>query len=54
MRYGPIIGAGALFSLACSWAALVMAPQLQLGDLSPAPIPNTPDFHPAARPGLAA
>ncbi len=54
MRYGPIIGAGAMFSLACSWAALVMAPQLQLGALAPAPIPNTSDVHPAARPGLAA
>lgn len=54
MRYGPIIGAGAMFSLACSWAALVMAPQLQLGDLAPAPIPNTSLVHPAARPGLAA
>ncbi len=54
MRYGPIIGAGALFSLACSWAALVMAPQLQLGALAPAPIPNTSDVHPALRPGLAA
>ena len=31
-----------------------MAPQLQLGDLAPAPIPNTSDVHPAARPGLAA
>lgn len=54
MRYGPIIGAGAMFSLACSWAALVMAPQLQLGSLAPAPIPNSSDVHPAARPGLAA
>lgn len=54
MRYGPIIGAGAMISLACSWAALVMAPQLQLGALAPAPIPNTADFHPATRPGLAA
>ncbi|MBI5799538.1 MAG: hypothetical protein HZA92_02265 [Verrucomicrobia bacterium] len=54
MRHGPIIGAGALFSLACSWAALVMAPQLQLGALAPAPIPNTSDVHPAVRPGLAA
>lgn len=54
MRYGPIIGAGAVFSLACSWAALVMAPQLQLGDLAPAPIPNSSDVHPADRPGLAA
>ena len=54
MKYGPIIGAGAMFSLACSWAALVMAPQLQLGALAPAPIPNTSDVHPAARPGLAA
>lgn len=54
MKYGPIIGAGALFSLACSWAALVMAPQLQLGALAPAPIPNTSDVHPAAWPGLAA
>lgn len=53
MRYGPLIGAGAMFSLACSWAALVMAPQLQLGALAPVPIPNTPDVHPAARPGLA-
>lgn len=54
MRYGPIIGAGALFSLACSWAALVMAPQLQLGALAPAPIPNSSEVHPAVRPGLAA
>jgi cbb3-type cytochrome oxidase cytochrome c subunit len=54
MKYGPIIGAGAMFSLACSWAALVMAPQLQLGALAPAPIPNTTDVHPATRPGLAA
>ena len=54
MRYGPIIGAGAMFSLACSWAALVMAPQLQLGDLAPAPIPNSSLVHPAARPGVAA
>jgi cbb3-type cytochrome oxidase cytochrome c subunit len=43
-----------MFSLACSWAALIMAPQLQLGALAPAPIPNTSDVHPAARPGLAA
>ncbi|MEQ2005664.1 MAG: hypothetical protein ABMA26_02610 [Limisphaerales bacterium] len=54
MKYGPIIGAGAMFSLACSWAALVMAPQLQLGALAPAPIPNSSDVHPALRPGLAA
>ncbi len=54
MKYGPIIGAGAMFSLACSWAALVMAPQLQLGALAPAPVPNSSDVFPAARPGLAA
>lgn len=54
MRYGPIVGAGAMFSLACSWAALVMAPQLQLGALAPAPIPNSSDVHPPVRPGLAA
>lgn len=54
MRYGPIIGAGAMFSLACSWAALVMAPQLQLGALAPAPLPNSTEIYPPARPGLAA
>ena len=54
MRYGPIIGAGAMFSLACSWAALVMAPQLQLGDLPPAAIPNSAEVYPAVRPGVAA
>ncbi|MFA6544427.1 MAG: hypothetical protein WCS99_08375, partial [Limisphaerales bacterium] len=54
MRHGPLIAAGALVSLACSWAALVMAPQVQLSGLAPAPIPNTADVHPAARPGLAA
>ncbi len=54
MRHGPIIGAGALFSLACSWAALVMAPQLQLGALAPAPLPNSTEIYPPARPGLAA
>ena len=53
MKYGPVIGAGAMVSLACSWAALVMAPQLQLSSLAPAPIPNTTDVHPATRPGLA-
>jgi cbb3-type cytochrome oxidase cytochrome c subunit len=54
MRYGPILGAGAMFSLACSWAALVMAPQLQLGALAPAPLPNSTEIYPPARPGLAA
>lgn len=54
MRYGPLIGAGAMFSLACSWAALVMAPQLQLGSLAPEPLPNTTELYPPARPGLAA
>ena len=54
MKYGPILGAGAMFSLACSWAALVMAPQLQLGSLAPAPLPNSTEIYPPARPGLAA
>lgn len=54
MRYGPILGAGALFSLACSWAALVMAPQLQLGSLAPAALPNSTEIYPPARSGLAA
>lgn len=54
MKYGPIIGAGAMFSLACSWAALVMAPQIQLGSLAPAPLPNSTEIYPPARPGLAA
>lgn len=54
MNHGPLIAAGAFVSLACSWAALVMAPQVQLGSLAPAPIPNTSDVHPANRPGLAA
>lgn len=53
MRYGPIIGAGAMLSLACSWAALVMAPQLQLGALAPDTLPNSTEVYPAARPGLA-
>ena len=44
MKYGPILGAGAMFSLACSWAALVMAPQLQLGSLAPAPLPNSTEI----------
>lgn len=54
MRYGPLIGAGAMFSLACSWAALVMAPQIQLGALAPEALPNSTEIYPAARPGLAA
>lgn len=54
MRYGPILGAGAMFSLACSWAALIMAPQVQLGSLAPAPLPNSNEIYPPARPGLAA
>ena len=54
MNHGPLIAAGAFVSLAFSWAALVMAPQVQLGSLAPAPIPNTSDVHPANRPGLAA
>lgn len=54
MKYGPLLGAGAVLSLACSWAALVMAPQLQLGSLAPAPLPNSTEIYPPARPGLAA
>ena len=54
MKHGPIVGAGAMISLAASWAALVMAPQLQLGALAPTPLPNTGELYPAARPGLAA
>lgn len=54
MRYGPILGSGALVSLACSWVALVMAPQLQLGALAPAPLPNSTDVFPPSLPGLAA
>jgi len=54
VRYGPLLGAGALFSLVCSWAALIMAPQLQLGALAPGPLPNSTEVYPPTRPGLAA
>jgi cytochrome c oxidase cbb3-type subunit 2 len=53
MNYGSLIFLTAFLTLACSWAGLVLTPQLQLGRLAPVKqtAPN-PDY-PAARPGLA-
>ncbi|MBI3876691.1 MAG: cytochrome-c oxidase, partial [Verrucomicrobia bacterium] len=53
MKRGPLIFLGAFFALACSWAALVLAPQLQLGALEPGNVLNSSDLYPTPRPGLA-
>jgi len=53
MTRGPLIFLGVLFSLACSWAALIFGSQLQLGALEPAAILNSSELYPAPRPGLA-
>jgi len=53
MTRGALIFVGVLFSLACSWAALIFGSQLHLGALQPAAILNSSELYPAPRPGLA-
>ena len=54
MRHGPFIFVGVLFTLACSFALLVLAPQVQLGAMLPVSIVGEETLYPAARPGAAA
>ncbi len=53
MNYGPLIFLGVFLTLAASWCGLVLAPQLQYGHLGEAPIKETGQLYPVARPGLA-
>ncbi len=51
MNHGPLIFLGVFFSLALSWAGLILGPQLQLGGQQP--VPTDAGLYPAARSGLA-
>ncbi len=53
MRQGALIFLGGFFSLACSWAALVLAPVLQLGGLTAHHDQNSGLIYPVNRPGRA-
>jgi cytochrome c oxidase cbb3-type subunit 2 len=53
MMRGAVIFVGVLFSMACSWAALIFGSQVQLGALLPGAIVNSSELYPAPRPGLA-
>ena len=53
MNYGPLIFLAAFFALASSWCGLVLAPQLQVGQLQQASALGTGTRYPQARPGLA-
>lgn len=52
MNHGPLIFLGVFFSLALSWAGLILGPQLQLGGQQPVPT-DTAGLYPTARSGLA-
>ena len=51
MNHGPLIFLGVFFSLALSWAGLILGPQLQLGGQQP--VPTDAGLYPSARSGLA-
>jgi cbb3-type cytochrome oxidase cytochrome c subunit len=53
MNHGPLIFLAAFFALAGSWCGLVLAPQLQIGQLQQASALGTGARYPLARPGLA-
>lgn len=53
MRHGPFIFVGVLFALACSFAVMLLAPQLQLGALAPTNMVGEERLYPVARPGEA-
>jgi cytochrome c oxidase cbb3-type subunit 2 len=53
MSYGPLLFLGILFTLASSWAGLVLLPQRQLGALEQHVDTNTAAIYPQARAGEA-
>jgi len=53
MNNGPLLFLGILATMASSFWALLLAPQMQIGDQQPVPIEATGDLYPAGRSGLA-
>jgi cytochrome c oxidase cbb3-type subunit 2 len=53
MNYGPLIFLGVFGSFVLSWVAMILAPQLQLGNEQPALLPPASILYPTAPPGLA-
>jgi len=53
MNNGPLLFLGILASLATSFWALLIAPQMQIGQQQPALVEATGEFYPAMRPGQA-
>jgi cytochrome c oxidase cbb3-type subunit 2 len=53
MKYGPLILLAALLAMAGSWMGLVLAPQLQVGELVQTNTVPENATYPMARPGLA-
>ena len=53
MNSGPLLFLGIFASVACSFWALLFAPQLQLGSQQPVVVESTGELYPAGRPGVA-
>ena len=53
MNHGPLVFLGLLVSVVCSWAAVVMVPQFQVGDQGMVRIEETGQDYPQAPAGLA-
>ena len=53
MNNGPLLFLGILATLASSFWALLLAPQLQIGSQQPVILEATGEYYPRARPGLA-
>ena len=53
MNNGPLLFFGILATLASSFWALLLAPQLQIGSQQPLVLASTGEYYPPARPGIA-